>query len=280
MVRTDQAVNAGMPRLPLGVALAGLVAPASLRGQVEWAAGCGFRAVQLNAAAADSRPRDLGRSARRDIAALLRRHELELAGVDLWLPPAHLIDAAHADRAAEALRGAIDLAAELAPLAGGRAVVSVALPVDARAAGVVGELATLAQERGVALADHAWPGAWGQDAPAAKAADGATPGATQRAPLSAPVLMGLDPAAVLLSGAAPETELARRGAQIAAARLSDLDATGRVEPGTGRLDLLAYAVALAMRPDLGAPVLDLRNVKDQDAVARRMVSMLGASPRG
>lgn len=264
-----------MPRLPLGVALAGLAAPTSLRAQAEWAAGCGFRAVQLNAAAADSRPRDLGRSARRDIAALLRRHELELAGVDLWLPPAHLIDAAHADRAAEALRGVIDLAAELAPLAGGRAVVSVALPVDARAAGVVGELATLAHERGVALADHAWPGAWGHEAAANQRAD-----APQRPTLNAPVPMGLDPAAVLLSGAVPETELARRGAHIAAARLSDIDATGRVEPGTGRLDLLGYAVALSMRPDLGAPVLDLRNVTDQDAVARRIVSTLGASPRG
>src|SRR5690606_13026801 len=82
-VRDDPALKGAGPRAP-----------------IEAAAKAGFRAVALDASAAGLRPRDLDRSARRDLAALLRRLELAFAGLDLWIPPEHFASPEHADRAA------------------------------------------------------------------------------------------------------------------------------------------------------------------------------------
>lgn len=253
-----------MPRMPLGLALIGMSgvgAPTSLREQVEHARQLGFRGVALNAAAAGARPRDLSRSARRDLAALLRRCELVCAGVDLFIPPDHYSDEARVDRAASATVDAIDFAAEIAALAGGRAVVCVTLPTGDAAASssaMVESLADHARSVGVLLADCSWPIAT-RDEP--DAAHGPS--------------LGIDPAALILAGNDPASELLRLGAAVACTRLSDIDTTGRVTPGDGRLDLLGYTVALSMRPDLTPVVFDPRGLPRPHESARRVIERCG-----
>lgn len=245
-----------LPRFPLSLALAGVVSPADVREQIAWAASLGFRGVQINAAAPDTRARELSRTGRRDLASLLRRHEMNCTGLDLWVPPAHFLDAAHADRAAEAVGDALTLAADLASLTGGRAVVCIATPADARAAGLIGALAERARNAGALLADATWPQRWSAQGLAAC----------------------IDPASILLAGemnATPAKILALAGPAAACIRLSDLGPAGRVEPGTGKLDLLAYLVAALTVPGGVNPVVDLRGITDQAVVAASIQGQCG-----
>lgn len=181
------------------------------------------RAVALDASRADVRARDLGRSARRDLAAMLRRTELELAGVDLWIPPEHFLDDSKAQRAMETVLQTAAMAGELARLVGGRSmpVVSVTLPgsMDERVRREIGEGA---DRHGAMVADH-------------------TPGAVHHA---AGLGVGVDPAACLLAGESPGKRAVAGGAS-AVLRLSDLNATGRCAVGSegARLDLTGYAGA-------------------------------------
>ena len=246
-----------LPTLPLSLALFGL-SREGLRAQLEWAASLGYRAVQLNAAAADCRPRDLGRSARRDLAAVIRRLEMVCSGVDLFVPPAHLLATEHADRAVGAMMAAIEFAGDMAGLLEGGATLSVELPQADEAAAVVRQLMKHADARGVRLADHAWPAKWGMEGDLR----------------TAPIGVGLDPAAVLLAGDDASTEPARLGPRLAAVRVSDLAASGRVEPGTGRLDLLVYGVSVMTSGYPGHGVVDLRGIKDQEGAARRIKSAM------
>jgi sugar phosphate isomerase/epimerase len=80
---------------------------------------------------------------------------------------------------------------------------------------------------------------------------------------------------VLQAGADPATELSRRAASVAAARLSDIDSVGRVVPGDGRLDVLGYLVALSMRADLLPVVFDPRGIARADEAARRTIDRCG-----
>lgn len=254
------------PTIDLSLALGGmpapgagrpeLDAPAALRALVPWAARAGYRAVQLDAAAAGLRPRELGRSARRDLAATLRRATLSCSGVDLWIPAAHFADPARSDRAMSAAIDSMDFAAELASLTGGRAVVSMALGWR-DAPGACEALVSAAEDRAVRLADHAWPGddrsRW----------------------------VGIDPAVVLASGqpeADPASGVSRAGGRLASVRLSDLSEGGhRVSPGSGRVDLVALLVAattLAARPTI---VADLRGVEGALRCASELAVRLGAS---
>lgn len=241
-------------RAELSLALAGLSLPApqTLREQLVHAAELGFRAVHLNAAAPDARPRDLGRTARRDIASLLRRSELSLSGVDLWIPAPDYLDAARSSRAVEAAAEAIDFAADLAELTSGRAVLCLTLPADAPgASAVVSELATHAERRGVRLADHQWPVIW------------AAPGG------SLPALhAGIDPASLLIAGADPSAEVSRLGPHLACLRLSDLGPGGRVPAGSGRLDTTSYLVACSLQAHAGPLVVDVRGLADPSKAAR------------
>jgi len=248
-----------MPALPLSIALLG--APgAGLRPQLEWAAACGVRAVQLNAAARDARPRDLGRSARRDLASVLRRLELQVSGVDLFISPQHLTDPANADRAATALLDAVDFTAEIVELAGGRPILGVELPTSAELAGsgVVQSIADRAATRSVRLADHRWPPTWGKDAD----------------PDASPLAVGLDPAALLPAGLDPAAEITRLGRRLALLRLSDADAAGRTVVGQGRLDVLALAIALVTIGYGGHAVIDLRTLPDPAQAVRRAIDRL------
>ncbi len=245
-----------MPALPLSIALLG--APgAGLRQQLEWAAACGVQAVQINAAARDARPRDLGRSARRDLGSVLRRLELQVSGVDLFIPPQHLTDPANADRAVSAVLEAIDFAAELVELTGGRRTVCLELPTaeELSGSGAVGSLADRASSRAVRLADHRWPPTWGKDAD----------------PDSSPLAVGIDPGALMPGGIDPPSQVSGLGKRLASARLSDADAAGRTELGRGRLDVLAYTVALLTAGYGGFGIIDLRTLPDPARAVRAVI---------
>jgi sugar phosphate isomerase/epimerase len=247
--------------LPRSLSLAGLTpgpgAPwgGSPREMIEWAARSGVRGLHLDAACAGIRPRELDRSARRDIASLLRRLQLSFSGVDLWIPPEHFTEAMHVDRAVEAACAAMTFAGEIAGLnASARPAVGLVLPAAAPTE-VLRTIAAAAEVAGVLVADHAWPpregDRWG-------------------------IGIGIDPAAVLMSGdASPHVAVSRSSAALASARLSDVASHGRVVPGTGRLDLLAYEVALATAGFAGPVIVDPRGVPLRDV--RAMVTMAAGS---
>ncbi|MBL0927182.1 MAG: hypothetical protein IBJ11_05955 [Phycisphaerales bacterium] len=260
-----------MPRLNLSVAFVGLAEPAGLRARIEWAASLGYRAVQLDAAAADARPRDLGRSARRDLASLLRRSELAFAGVDLWIPGEHQTDPSKTDRAAQALEDAAAFAAEMAALAGasrGAGVVSTAFVGGEAGKAFARRVGDAAARHGAVIADHAFP-----------------PSESAREP-GGPIGVGIDPAAVMLApGERPAdvcAEIARLGGAIAAVRLSDVADLGaaRVEPGTGRLKPLEFAVALSVAGYGGFVAVDLRGLARQVQAAGSVLRRFGTEPAG
>mgnify|MGYP003877142679 CR=1 FL=1 len=237
------------PHLEESCSIAGLaLAPdapwgQSPRSMIAWVALRGFRAVQLDASLAGIRARELDRSGRRDLAALLKRSGLGFSGLDLWIPPEHFANAAHADRALAAVVGACELAAELAVLMEGAgrlvAVDLAAVP----APGVLESLASIAQRDGIEIADHRWP----------------------RADRTFGISVGIDPAAIIASGADPALEVARLAAAPAQARLSDLTGTGRTTPGKGRLDLAGYEAALFTRGYARALVVDPRGLPMHEA---------------
>jgi sugar phosphate isomerase/epimerase len=230
--------------LRTSLSIAGIVEPVSgggPRGLIAWAAGLGYRAVQLDAAMSGLRPRELDRSGRRDLAAFLRRQELVLSGLDLWVPESHFADPAHQDRAAGAVKAALELSAELSRLTDGAPVVSVQLPEKAPPV-LVEELAREAERVGAVLADYG-DGAWDQ------------------------VGKGVDPAAVLAAGGDPAQVVSRLPSAPSAARLSDFSAGVRVGLGKGKLDLVAYGAALVTKGFTGYCPVDLRGVRGQAAAA-------------
>jgi sugar phosphate isomerase/epimerase len=255
-----------LPRLPLSLALVGITSAeigTDPRAQIAWAGGAGYHAVQLDATAATVRPRELDRSGRRDVAALLRRNDLVSSGVDLFIPSDHLTDPAHADRAMGAMLGAIVFCAELAELTGGMPVLSTVLPHEPEADGIVRTIAEAAQSHGVRVADCAWP-------------------PSERHGAESPIGVGVDPATVSLAGDVgegiardPAAAVSSLRGRLAGVRLSDIAASGRVAPGEGRLDELAYVVAIATSAHRGYLVVDLRGVRRQGEVARDVVERLG-----
>jgi sugar phosphate isomerase/epimerase len=233
------------------LSLAGLTDERGARERIEWAAGLGYRAVQLDGALL--RARELDRSARRDLASLLRRLELGFSGIDLWIPPAHFVETGHVDRAVAAVVGAVELAAELARLLGcGGGVVCVTMPEKTSAA-TVGAVLDAALRVGASVADCSWP---------FRAAEG-------------PLGVGIDPAVLLMAGKDPAAEVARLASVPLAARASDAAAGGRVVMGSGSLDVLAYKVALSVKGFGGPLVVDLRGVRDQEAAAARALEAVG-----
>ncbi len=229
----------------LSLALVGLDPSRRLssRALIERATALEFRSVQLDATAGDLRPRDLDRSARRGLAALLRRTGSQASGVDLWISPGHFASGEHQDRAIGAARAALEFAADLVSLgAMVSAVVSIELPEDPPA-GVVAELLSAGDRYGAVVAEHGVRDGTGGDPRLA---------------------VGIDPAAVLMGGQDPAALAARAGDRLASARLSDLASAGRVAPllEGGRLDALAYKVALRTAGYDRPPVLDLRGVKE------------------
>ncbi len=239
---------------PLAISLAGLSDGPDrpwrpdLRAAIAWAAGLGYRGITLDGAAAGVRARDLDSSARRDLAAVLRRSGVGFAGIDLWIPSAHFADPARTDRAVSAVCEAAALAADLHRNAAlGRAAV-VHVQMGEAPADVIAAIGKAADRAGALIADFTWPGA--------KAAAAGFPWG-----------IGLDPAAVFLAGGDPAKEASRLGREVVAARLSDIGPVGRVPPGAGRLDRMSYEVSLATAGYDGPLTVDLRGVAEQARVA-------------
>ncbi len=239
--------------MPEGLPLAATIAPLGLppREGLAAARSLGVRAVQVSATQPGLRPRDLDQAARRDLLAALRRMELLLAGLDLWIPAAHFASPAEVDRAVDAATAAIELAADL-----GRVPVSVSLPPrgEGPAEAAVQTLAQHAERFGVEIADHA----------AATA-------------LRAGVGVGIDPAIVLAAGDDPAMAVASvggAGGRLVTARLVDFT-TGAMraplgEPD-GRLDVVSYRAALDVAGYARPVVIDARQWRDaRGGIARTM----------
>lgn len=240
---------------------------AAFRAAAALARGTGLAGLTLLGTLPGLRARELDRSARRDIAATLRREGLVCAGVDLPIPPSHFADPAHVDRALAATRDALILGADLAKLTELRArpVVALLLPRPAPA-GAVEAIERAAEHAGCAAADLTWP------------LDGAgkDPGATGSAP---GLGVALDPAAIVLTGADPAAAVHSAGARLAQARWSDAASGSRVSVGAGRLDTLAYRVAVELARPAGMSVADVRGL-ERDAVAAAVGGIVSATAPG
>ncbi len=250
-----------MLSLHLSLSLAGLPAVDGApwlpgpRDAIAWAASLGARGVHLDATASTLRPRELDRSARRDIAALLRRHALRFSGLDLWIPASHFTDLAHLDRAASAVLAAAELASDLARLTSCQDSAVVSLALDPKATDdLVQRLRSASERVGTTLADHAWP-------------------PRQASSHAASLALGLDPATLILARTDPALEVARLPTPPASARLSDANNMGRADPrDAGQLDTLAYAAALVTRGYSRPLVIDLRGLRDPERAARHWLT--------
>lgn len=234
---------------PIADALAG-----SPRTALAKVAELGFGAVQLDATLSGMRPRELDQGARRDLAVVLRRQGLAVAGVDFFIPPDHYHDPEHLDRASDAARAACSLAADL-----GRVPLCVGLPTAKADAGVVDALLNAADQAGVPLVVHD------------EANLDALPGWLKQHARHL-VVAGIDPAALLFNRADPTKAVASLGATPLFARLSDAKQgsadTARVTLGSGGLDVTAYRVVVDLAPQrLGPVVLDLRSLASPLAAA-------------
>lgn len=244
----------------LSLSMAGLGACAdvrdtSARGLVEWIGSRGVRFVQLDATMPGLRARELGRSARRDLASLARRTGLSLSGIDLWIPTSHFVDAANQQRAIDATIGACELAAELRSIggvAGNDAGFGVSLALHEETPGaVIDAIGVAAARAGVFVFDHAWP--------------------MRSVSRDSPIRTGIDPAVLIAAGASVAKTILAASPAPGAFRLSDFSAIGRVAPGEGSLDLSGYDIALTTINWGGAVTLDLRGLKEAGAAVDRVI---------
>ncbi len=195
------------------------------RAALERLAAMGFRYVQLSATQSGLRPRELGRSARRDLLVRMRRLQMRISGLDLWIPPDHFLDPAHVDRAVDAVGATLQLAGDLE-----RCPVSLELPRpvdDATLESVIDVISQQALRVGVQVADHAGP-----DAPLDHLG------------------IGIDPAAQLSRDEDPAVAVTSSADRLVSARLCDLLTSGMRGPigetQGARLDVLSYRVALSV----------------------------------
>ncbi|MEE8154531.1 MAG: hypothetical protein V3T53_06170 [Phycisphaerales bacterium] len=234
-----QAMAGVHPQLPLAPTLGPL--GDQPRAALDRLAAMGFRYVQLCATQRGLRPRDLDRSARRDLLVRLRRLEMQVSGLDLWIPPSHFLDPALVDRAVDAVRAALELAGDLQ-----RCPISLELPRptgDDSLGPVIETIAEQALRVGVELADHAFP-----DVTADRLG------------------IGIDPAAQLSCNEDPAAVVTKHADRLVSARLCDLLASGMRGPigeaQAGRLDVLSYRVALSVGGYDRPVVVDARQWSD------------------
>jgi len=231
----------------LALSTLGVSQSAPPRSVIEWAARSGFRGILLDAARSGLRPRELDRSARRGIASLLRRLELDLGGVELWIPTEHYASPEHNERAINAACSAIDLAADLAGLTAADRTLTLTLPAEG-ADEAVETIAHAAHRAEVRLAN------------AGKARGNASAGA----PDGAPIGRCLDPRAIISGSEDPIEQVLASVHAPAAARWAF--SSRRPEEVA---DPLAYASALSIAGFQGSVALDLRDAIDPetDAIA-------------
>lgn len=202
----------------------------------------GVRGIAIDASVPGIRARELTRSARRDLAASLRRRELEFTGLDLWIPPEHFTDPINAHRAIEAVAQAAEMSIELATLVGGRSkpIVSVLFPENLNETDRLA-IGANAQRVGAIIADHQ----------------------TQQAEHVAGIGIGIDPVLVLMNAQSPGKAVTQAGTDLKSVRLSDLSAMGRCVVGSqgGKLDVRGYAGALIVASQEWI-TLDVREMPD------------------
>lgn len=214
---------------------------------IEWAsslraAATPLTGIVLDATRAGQRPRELDRSARRDLAATLRRAGLHLGALDLFIPVEHYASPAQGDRARAALLAAIDLAREIATLTQSpEAIVCTEFPPPTESGGLVesllGSIREHAAEVDVRLAD---------------AAPGSTrPGIERSVEVARCLMAGTDPVSQLTASCI--------------LRLSDAAAGKRVPLGRGDADTRAIAGSWAVLGGQRPPILDLRGLTDAEA---------------
>jgi sugar phosphate isomerase/epimerase len=224
------------------------------RSAIAWACSLAPNAVQLDATMRGVRPRELDRSARREVRSMLTRRGVAMSGLDFFIPVAHYVESAHVDRALAALRETIEMAAEMRD-SGVTPSVSLELPAKIDS-GTLSTIEAMSQRAGVTLADHAWP---------LREAGNAS---------RSSIRVGIDPATLLSAGVDVISEVAKLAESPASARVSDWSSIGRAEAGStaGQLDLLAYAVTLSTKQYIRPLVIDLRSVRDQAAIAARVLA--------
>jgi len=256
--------------MTLSLSIAGLHAHGALgpwnagvRTAIGWVGDTGFRSVHLDAASPEIRPRGLDRSARRDLAATVRRAGIGLTGLDLWIPAAHYDDPESADRANAAVSDAVGLAADLAALCGRtNAIVSVTFPAEYAGLEAVG---SLAESAGVIVEDFSIP------------ASGTPEEMTAHPPAVRP---GFDTARAILRGDGPGKAFASWSKKLASLRLNDADDTGRRTMGTGTLDAHTLgALHTTLIPRLPM-ITDLRGLENPERAARAAIATLGAEGPG
>ena len=245
--------------------------PLAVREAIAWVAGLGYRGAQLNAADPATRPRDLGPSARRDLAATLARHELACAGIDLFIPPAHFSDPAQQSRAFDAVIAAIGLGADL-----DRAPITLPLPDDL-ASGLRQAIASEAERLGVhiLIAPKLETAKLGVNTGAGTAAAVSssatpTPAQTLERPIEPPFAAFVDCAAVLAAQLSPEALVSSLGDRLGAVRVVDLLRSGLrgpiLEPRESRLDALSLRLSIdlsrAARTGRPIAVVDARQWVD------------------
>lgn len=230
----------------IAVSLSGVGLPngnTTPRSLLAWASQQRVRGVVIDGAAPGFRARELGRSARRDLAASLRRGELELAGLDLWIPADHFTDPEQCQRAAEAVVGAAGLAGELSGLVGSGSLASVSIMTpESIEPALLSSMGEHAARIGVSIIDH-------------RAHDAGT--------LPAGIRRGVDPASALFAGSDPVQAVHAAGKDLAAVRLDDVNAMGRCPVGAegGRLDVTGFKASVVLTP-LRWISVDLRQLPD------------------
>lgn len=208
----------------------------------------GCTAVQLDATAPEMRARELDRSARRDIAAILRRNALTFTGLDLWIPEEHYLSPQHADRAIEAVIQAFGLAGDLARLVENSSSPSVCIALPEKPSReLVSTLVSAAMSAGVRIADYH----------AGVEESGAVLG------------VGIDPATELLAQRDPVRVAGSSSLVLHDARLTDATPRGRMVVGQGNLDIRAYHAVLRTLTLLRHVVIDTRDVTQPADAAQR-----------
>jgi sugar phosphate isomerase/epimerase len=245
----------------ISLSVAGVAVPggsSTPRSILDWVAAQRVRALAIDGTAPGFRARELGRSARRDLAASLRRRELDFAGLDLWIPPNHFSDPEQCQRAIEAAVAGAELSAELAQLVGGRSLPSVSIMTsDSIDDAILQALGEQASRNGATIIDHR---------------------AHKPGSLHAGVALGVDPASVLFAGGDPQQAVHDAGKHLAAVRLDDVNAMGRCPVGAegARLDIAAYKAAIVLG-SLDWITVDLRQLPEPGACLTRAREAWGSA---
>ncbi|CAN5743312.1 hypothetical protein BH11PLA1_BH11PLA1_06940 [soil metagenome] len=271
----------------------------ALREHLALATRLGLGGVTLDATRAGLRARELDRSARREVAALLRRNALTLAAVDAFVPPAHFADPATQERATSAVLAAIELAAELGGLGrsvdhaanvrrtegaagapaihiatghgeGARGVVCLELPAPDTGAGASGQSARAALGEAIANIAAAAESAgvaladFGADAaPNPSSSAAALPGAVLTREAMSVRGTGFDPLRLRLRGADPLRSLSTPSRRWNAARFGPM-------PAGMHDDFALLARALRAGGMTGPVIIDVAGVADSAGAAARV----------